>query len=167
MRELKRSDIVGKRVQAVFEKPPSHGDDISVFAVFVELDDGTLIEFSGQDPFEVLPIYAVDKGVLHLATEADAPAVLECIGRTICEVVTSCYFPTFALFLDNGMLLYQSDISPFVVRAVASGFEKYCSMGTENVEVVTYWEHQPLIWCRGPAINDNQNDGGTSPGKEP
>ena len=145
-RDLKRDDIVGKRIAALLQTPwkvfgPS--PMIRVCRVFVQLESGTVFELQQRDPFEEVPISGVNLGEYSLipcdaGASAGSPT---CVGDEVVEVLTSNYWPSLGLLLRSQQFLFCSDDSrPFCVGACVlpvGGRYQLC-------DVATYWGHMPV-----------------------
>ena len=146
---LTRDDIVGKKIQHIWQTPwklyqeendPS--DYVEYCLAYVELDDNTIFEIQWQDNFEELPIKrynSIDKDWLETV---DSALGYYCYDMTVVEVLTAKRIPTFCLLLSNNSLLYASDYGPYQTGPLTSKIgEKY---PIENF--ATYWGHKKLMW---------------------
>jgi|GEM_PF-3683295 len=104
---LDRSDIVGKKIFDIIETPPEIVDGVEVCRGVVCLEMGVGFELQSQDPLLLLPIFAIDATDIPLGRRLD-----KLCGRRISEVVTSLYWPTLGVIVDEEWLVFMNSDAP-------------------------------------------------------
>ena len=142
MTKLSRNDIVGQSIVDVRQTEWDRDDDgFAACAVYVQLSNNVVFELRCQDPFEELPIPLVNLGFMETLLPIAKQYQQLTLGETICEVLTSNYWPTFGLLLSNNQFFFGSDeqtpreVGPCVMTV--GDFYKI-------EDVATYWGHQPV-----------------------
>ena len=132
-RILSRNEIEGQRIVGLFQTPYRELDGVSACEVFVELDNGVLLELQSQDPMEVLPVVDQREMKPKLIPVALPSGVESCIGETIKTLLTSELKPSLGILLSSGRWLFISDWGP---RRIGALIEK-----AEPNGAVAYWDH--------------------------
>jgi hypothetical protein len=111
VKELRRDDIVGKRIARILRSDWRSHDALTYCEGFVELEGGSALQFVwfGEDDSPT-PVYHID--LTNAALVVADPEVLECKGEIIKEVVTNGW-PTFGLLLESSRILVMGDIAPW------------------------------------------------------
>lgn len=117
MNILKRDEIIGAKITAVYQTEWQKIDGVQACAVYVELDSGLLFEIGYLEPGELgIPIARIDAAKLN---PAEYPVKMRgCVGESIVQVVYSDYWPTIGLKLSSGRFLTCRDRgTPFCIGA--------------------------------------------------
>jgi hypothetical protein len=104
--ELRKDEIVGKTIKAIFIGPEQSDGETSGRGAFVQLSDGTLFELSTPDTQPIHRLEESSKLTLEMQAEE-----LDCIGEQITEVVTADWFG-FGLLLSSDRILLIGPIPP-------------------------------------------------------
>lgn len=118
---LERFDIVGQKIVDLVETIGVVIDGIEVCRGILCLESGVNFELQSQDPLLRLPILAIAAADIPQGRRID-----ELCGRQISEVVTSVYWPSVGMIVDEDWLVYLNSETPakIVVTATRIG-EKY------------------------------------------
>ena len=104
--DLRREDIVGKRITGVFQSLWSVSGDYSACEVYVLLDNGVLFVLDTPEAVKISRS-AVSQDSLRPAEFSYASQ--PCIGEVVQEVLVSDYWPSIGLLLSSNRFLYCSD----------------------------------------------------------
>jgi hypothetical protein len=107
---LRKDDILGNRIRCVFQTPPfTHINpgqiSITTIALYVELEDGTLFDFSYPD---ILPprIHAVDRTNLTLLpADFGLRPPRPCVGEEVLEIALCNSWPEMGVLLSSGRFI--------------------------------------------------------------
>jgi hypothetical protein len=106
MHKLTRADVVGRRIEGIYQTPflvdpDGHGG----CRVFVKLDTNVSFELECADLRERLFLMEIDLSDTT-AFRISSDSINKCIGDTIDDVVQSEYWPSIGLSTSNGFFVY-------------------------------------------------------------
>jgi hypothetical protein len=139
---LSRSDLVGKRLVSVLQSEwQVDQDGYGSCDVVVLLEDDISFFLPSHDPFVEFPLLRADSDSFIGFQIASSELLSICKGKIVTEILTSDYWPTPGLLLNQDTFLYCSDdFTPRLVGpcALAVG-ERY-----DLNDVATFWGHHLL-----------------------
>jgi hypothetical protein len=118
MNNLYREDLVGKRVKEVLQTPWINNDGFESCEIFINLDNGFTFKLPFLDDDE--SVFPIKTEKNHNLIKAEFPLNSpEYFNMEITDIVSSDYWPSIALKLNNQYLLMINIWnSPFITGAV-------------------------------------------------